>query len=304
MHGSSSTREKVCAVVPAASFLYKLCGSSQPSILQGEDGAFYVVKFRGFPGHQSLINEVIGTELIRCMGLPAPDWAPIAISSDFIERNQGLWFCADGSPIKPLPGLHFGSRLIEAAEEQRTYQMIPHAWIDRIENRADFLGMLVLDLWANNCDRRQAVFLSDGRDRLHAYFIDNDFMFGGKFGFERTCPRRAMVYDLDIYRGLWDVQTVKKWAHLADGIGENAIRRIVKSVPDEWASRQMRRNIAEQLRARRAILPRLLNDAENVLSLGYSVQYHKTRYATEPGSFRVAPILPAPPSGDRQYSAR
>ena len=304
MNGFCSTRGKVHAAVPAASFLYKLCGSSQPSILQGEDGAFYVVKFRGFPGHQSLINEVIGTELIRCMGLPAPDWAPIAISNDFIERNPGLWFCTDGSPIKPLPGLHFGSRIIEAAEEQRTYQMIPHSWIDRIDNRADFLGVLVLDLWANNCDRRQAVFLRDGQKRLHAYFIDNDFMFGGKFGFGVTCPRRAMVYDLDIYSGLWSGQAVKKWTNIVDGIGESAIRWIVNSVPDGWANEQMRRDIANQLRSRRTILPRLLNDAENVLRSGYSVKYHKTRYATEPGSFRVASILPALPSEDRQDSAR
>jgi hypothetical protein len=295
MNEFASARRRVCAAVPAANFLYKLCGSSQPSIIQGEDGAFYVVKFNGFPGHQSLANEVIGTELIQLTGLPAPDWVPIAISSDFIERNPGLWFCTGGSPIKPVPGLHFGSRLIEASGEQRTYQMIPHSWIDRIENRADFLGMLVLDLWANNCDRRQAVFLSDARSRLRAYFIDNDFMFGGKFGFELTCPRRAMVYDLDIYRGVWSGQIMKQWLQKFDGISENTILRVVASVPEEWANGKLRRDITGQLRARRAILPRLLNDAENVLSSGFSVQYHKTRYATEPGSFRVASILPALP---------
>jgi hypothetical protein len=70
-----------------------------------------------------------------------------------------------------------------------------HSWVDRIENRADFLGALVLDLWANNCDRRQSVFFTDDRDRLHARFIDSDSMFGGKFGNDTTCPRRAMVYD-------------------------------------------------------------------------------------------------------------
>ena len=295
MSHSGSDDEKVCAAVPAATFLYKLSGSSQPSIFQGEDGAFYVVKFSGFPGSQALINEVIGTELIRHMELPTPDWVPIALSNDFIERNPGLWFRTEGSTIKPLPGLHFGSRLIEAHGEQRTYQMIPHSWIERIENRPDFVGMLILDLWANNCDRRQAVFLSDEQNRLHASFIDNDFMFGGKFGFEITCPRRAMVHDLDVYRGLWNLPSVKGWVHELDGIGEDAIRRIVSSVPDGWANEQMFREITEQLRSRRAILSCLLNDAENVLSSGYSVKYHKTRYATEPGSFHVAPILTALP---------
>ena len=227
MNDFRSAGKKVRASVPAKSFLYKLCGSSQPSILEGEDGAFYIVKFKGFPGNQALINEVIGAELIRYMELPAPEWVPIIISNDFIKRNSGLWFRSEGRSIQPLPGLHFGSRLIEADGEQRTYQMIPHSWIERINNRADFLGMLVLDLWANNCDRRQAVFLCDEQNRLHTSFIDNDSMFGGKFGLEITCPRRAMVYDLDVYRGLWTRQAVKEWIRVVGGISENEICRIL-----------------------------------------------------------------------------
>lgn len=295
MKQSNPTCERSLAAISATGLLYKLCGSSQPSILQGSDGAVYVVKFNGFPGRQSLANEVVGTELIRLMGLPTPDWVPIELSSNFIDENPGLWFSNGGRNIKPQPGLHFGSRLIEATEDQCTYQIIPHSWINKIENRADFLGVLVLDLWANNCDRRQAVFLSDAQSQLHASFIDNDFMFGGKFGSDITCPRRAMVHDLDVYRGLWDPQIVQEWVHKLDGIGEGAIRRIVGSVPDGWASEQMLLEITEQLRSRRAILSCLLNDAENVLSSGYSVKYHKARYATEPGSFHIAPILPALP---------
>lgn len=278
----------------AKSFLYKLCGSSQPSILMGSDGGFYVVKFHGFPGHQGLANEVVGTELIRSMGLPSPDWSPISVSSDFIDENPEMWFRRDGGgTIKPLPGLHFGSQLIEAADEQRTYQMIPHSWIERIRNRADFLGMLALDLWANNCDRRQAVFLSDEQGLLHASFIDNDFMFGGKFGFEITCPRRAMVYDLGVYRDLWSRASVRHWLGTVDEISDGAIRRIVFSVPDAWATEQTRLEIIEQLGERRIRLPRLLDEAQNIALTGHSVEYHRTRNATEPGQIHFAPIFPA-----------
>ncbi|MGC2501108.1 MAG: hypothetical protein WA400_03200, partial [Silvibacterium sp.] len=230
----------------------------------------------------------------RCMGLPAPNWSAIEVSDEFLEENPGLWFRRDGCPwtIKPLRGLHFGSRLIEAREEQCTYQMIPHSWINRIENRADFLGALILDLWANNCDRRQAVFLSDERNRLHASFVDNDFLFGGKFGNDTTCPRRAMVYDLDVYKGLWDDKIVQGWLGKVSEITETTIGQIIARVPNQWASDQMRLHIVEQLNARRSMLPQLLNDAKDVLSSGYSIQYHRSRYATEPGQFREAPILP------------
>jgi len=277
--------------VSAVRFFYKLCGSSQPSILQASDGAFYVVKFNGFPGSQALANEVVGTALIRRAGLPAPDWMPIEVSSDFLDQNPALWFSNGDAPIRPRPGIHFGSRLIEASGERRTYQMIPHSWIKRVQNRADFLGMLVLDLWTNNCDRRQAVYLSNGRG-LQARFIDNDFMFGGKFGYDRTCPRRAMVHDLSLYSGLWNEDSVQQWLEKFDGISENTIRRIVASVPEEWATGELRRRILSQLLTRRSILPRLLNDARHVLASGYSISYHRPRHATEPAQIRGASVLP------------
>ncbi|HEU4983131.1 MAG TPA: HipA family kinase [Acidobacteriaceae bacterium] len=278
--------------VSAVRFFYKLCGSSQPSILQASDGAFYVVKFNGFPGSQALANEVVGTALIRRAGLPAPDWMPIEVSSDFLDQNHALWFNNNGhAPIRPRPGIHFGSRLIEASGERRTYQIIPHSWIKRVQNRADFLGMLVLDLWANNCDRRQAVYLSTGRG-LQARFIDNDFMFGGKFGYDRTCPRRAMVHDLSLYSGLWNEDSVQQWLEKFDGISENTIRRIVASVPEEWVTAELRRRILSQLLTRRSILPRLLNDARHVLASGYSISYHRPRHATEPAQIRGTSVLP------------
>lgn len=279
------------SALSATAFLYKLCGTSQPSILRGSDGEYHVVKFNGFPGSQSLMNEFVGTKLIGEFGLPTPEWSPIEMSPTFIDENPRLWFWSEDAPIRPVPGLHFASRLIQGCDEQRTYQMIPHSWIGRIENRVDFLGMLVLDLWANNCDRRQAVFLSDGNDRLRASFIDNDFMFGGKFGNHTTCPRRAMVYDLGVYEGLWRSTTVQQWLRKIDGIGEDAIRRIVEHAPDEWTDQQTRHRIINQLAQRRAMLPSLLNEAEEVLRSGYSVEYHRSRNATEPSQIHDSPVF-------------
>lgn len=282
------------SALSATAFLYKLCGTSQPSILQGSDGEYYVVKFNGFPGSQSLMNEFLGATLIGELGLPTPKWSPIEVSSTFIDENPRLWFWSEDAPIRPVPGLHFASRLIQAPDEQRTYQMIPHSWIGRIENRADFLGVLVLDLWANNCDRRQAVFLGDGTDQLRASFIDNDFMFGGKFGNDTTSPRRAMIYDLGVYQGLWHPKTVQQWLRKIEDFGADAIRRIVENVPDEWTDQYTRDKIVDQLAQRRAMLPSLLNEAEEVIRSGYSVEYHRSRNATEPSQIHVAPVFSVP----------
>ena len=274
------------ADVSAQGFLYKLCGSSQPAILLGDDGHSYVVKFHGFPCHQALVNEAVGSSLIQRFGLPAPAWTSIFLSGEFIDQNPGLWFHSGNRSIKPLSGLHFASRIIETDGDQRTYQVIPHSWIDRVQNRSDFLAVLVLDLWANNCDRRQAVFLSNSdHSRLFASFIDNDSMFGGKFGSELTFPRRPMFYDLDLYRGIWDNKTVQHWLKIIDGINEQAIRRMVDNVPKEWAAPRLRLDIVEQLEKRRILLPRLLRGAEEVLSTGYSLKINRARYATEPNPY-------------------
>lgn len=283
---SSRGRTSALGSVCATSFLYKLRGSSQPSIIRASDGAFYVVKFNRFPGSQSLINEAVGAELIRRFDLPQPAWITIEITSDFLDKNPGIWFYNERSTFRPPPGLHFGSRLIDAPEDQRTYQMIPHSWIDRINNRSDFLGMLVIDLWTNNCDRRQAVFLSDHGRRLHANFIDNDFMFGGHLGRDKTCPRRAMTYDLGIYRGLWNETHLTRWVHNMSMISDDAIKDIIECVPGEWATSETRRHIFSQLQTRRALLPHLLRETKDVLNSGYSLQYHRSRYATERSPIR------------------
>lgn len=69
-HGSAVRPAQ--ATISAHRFLYKLCGSSQPSMIRGSDGGFYVVKFFGYPGRQGLINEVVGAELLQKMRLPSP----------------------------------------------------------------------------------------------------------------------------------------------------------------------------------------------------------------------------------------
>lgn len=101
---SGSTGKHAPATVSADRFLYKLGGSSQPCIIQGSDNRFYVVKFHGHAGERGLLNEVVGSELIRQMGLPSPGWTRIEVSADFIDRHPGLWFVTENASSKPRPG--------------------------------------------------------------------------------------------------------------------------------------------------------------------------------------------------------
>ena len=46
------------------------------------------------------------------------------------------------------------------------YDFVPDTLLDRIENRNEFLGVLVFDKWTGNADARQSIFL---RARLREY---------------------------------------------------------------------------------------------------------------------------------------
>lgn len=195
----------------AVTHVSKLNGSSQPSIVMTTGATLYVVKFWEFTGKRTdeRGHRIRGDVAHR----PAnPQWAPILFTDELIDKNPQLWHRnrSTSKGIRPEAGPHFGSssRLTLSEGENHTYELIPGSWIDRVSNREDFVGALLLDLWTNNCDRCQCVFLSEtGSSSLRAVFIDNDHMFGGHFGNEKTCPRRVMVPDARFYRGILTIRS-------------------------------------------------------------------------------------------------
>lgn len=179
-------------------------GSSQSCLVQAEDGNFYILKMSGNPqGSEILWHEVLGTELMRHLGLPVPAWSLVELSSTFINSNPGMWFeLARSNPQQPPPGLHFGSRLI-SGPDGISYEFLPKTWLRHIVNRADFIGASLFDLWAEQDDRRQAMFVpSAEHSNLEAVFIDQGSLFSVPSDtLSRRCIR-AMFWDPAIYRDL------------------------------------------------------------------------------------------------------
>jgi hypothetical protein len=271
IHTRTITCPSPLAHAPAAvTHVRKLNGSSQPSIVKTTAAVPYVVKFSESTGKNGLMSEAIGSELMTLMGLPVPKWDPILFTDAFIDAHPDMWRRSDanGTGIRPEAGPHFGSRLTLSAEPYYTYDLIPSSWIDRISNRQDFVGALLLDLWTNNCDRRQCIFLTDGSKALRAVFIDNDHMFGGYFGNEKTCPRRAMVPDANFYRGVWSDPVVDHWKRVIDAIDDRCIDSILPKIPEEWADSTALKFALNELAARRNKLDLLIADADETIASG------------------------------------
>jgi hypothetical protein len=266
----------------AVSHVSKLNGSSQPSIVSTEDGTLYVVKFREFTGRNGLLSEVIGAELMSRMGLPVPKWDPICFTDVFIDGHPEMWRRSHpkGAGIRPGAGFHFGSLLTRSVGENHTYELIPNSWIDRVRNRQDFVGALLLDLWTNNCDRRQCVFVAEGSAKsLHAVFIDNDHMFGGYFGNEKTCPRRAMVPYAGFYDGCWTDGAVARWKRIIDGIDDEFLDSVMAKVPPDWADVPALQFARTELGLRRSRLESLISEVEQVLRNGRFPAFLSPQYA-------------------------
>lgn len=266
----------------AVTHVSKLNGSSQPSIVMTTGGVLYVVKFWEFTGENGLMSEVIGSELMSRMGLPVPKWAPVLFTDAFLEKNPQLWYRhkTGSEGICPEAGPHFGSRLTLSKGENRTYEMIPGAWIDRVSNRQDFIGALLLDLWTNNCDRRQCVFISEADSKsFRAVFIDNDHMFGGHFGDEKTCSRRVMVPDERFYRGIWNESAVAHWKGVIDAIDDQFFDSLLAKVPEQWADFPQLLRVIDQLRLRRSKLGLLIAEAEETMANARLPSIQSPRFA-------------------------
>jgi hypothetical protein len=189
-------------------------GGSQSILVQCDDNRFYVVKMAGNPqGPNVVANEFLGSVLAGAVGLPVAESMVIHMSDHFIDSEPDCWFELPSGRKRPSAGLHFGSLLVgQPAGPQRPSEYISPSRINTIANRDAFLGMYILDVWANHQDSRQAVLLrrSDD-DAQEAFFIDHGHMFGGPDWNFRERPGAAFHLERSIYFELWHDEIVSSW---------------------------------------------------------------------------------------------
>lgn len=261
----------------AVSFVSKLNGCSQPCIVMSTGGELWVLKWRSKGCRDAPVKEVVGTELMAAMGLSVPRWGAIQVTKEFLDRFPESWFeSSDGEWVRPEAGLHFGSSLTLSSNGLPTYQVIPRSWHDRVANREDFVGALVADLWTNNCDRRQCLFLASG-ESLRANFIDHDCCLGGHNSQGMATPRQLTMPNPELYRDALDASIVAGWMRKVDGLGEDVVDRILGKIPAEWADAATLEKARELLLARRSRLEGWMAEAvtylrESAMGLDVSCQ--------------------------------
>lgn len=224
-------------IIHAKHLVCRMPGGSQSILVRGDDEELYVVKFNNnLQGPNLLANEVLGSELLRSVGLRSSPWKAISITAEFLKSNPNIYFeCATGTRYSINSGLHFGAAFVGSTEKRDVYDFLPSSFLHRIGNPADFLGIYIFDVWANHHDHRQAVYACrTGESSIDVHFIDNGHLFGGPHWKKEQRYGVAMCLDQNLYRTPWRESVIDEWiSHFEISLSKN-LHRAIRQVPKGW----------------------------------------------------------------------
>jgi hypothetical protein len=264
--------------VRARTLIRKMRGGAQAHLIQCDDGEHYVVKFTNNPQHRRiLINEWLSCAFLRFLQIHVPDTAIVELTPEFIANTPDL-FLSMGSRREPVPpGLHFGSRLSVDPERVAIFDFLPEKLLDKVENRADFLGTLIFDKWVGNVDTRQAVFFraraktwtplkGSGSSRIGflAQMIDHGFAFNGPHWQFQDSSLQGLYFRTSVYDVVQSLESFQPWLEMVENFPLEAIDSAWKEIPRCWIDEDedALERLLEQLLKRRTLVPALVEDVK------------------------------------------
>jgi hypothetical protein len=242
-------------------------GKTQAKLISADDGCAYVVKFADNPhgGRRALVNELIGSVLLSCLGIATPTPA-------FVEVGD---HCVSDGDLLPS-GTHFGSRC--PGDAVAVYDFLPSPLLHRVSNRGHFVGALMFDLWTANAGRRQAIFFRDpvrpatsapGNQGFIAEMIGHSSLFGGNdWDFGESVGAlydRPKIYGPDL-----SIADFHPWLRALARLRPEALYEAVAAIPAEWVcgDQGASEDLVQRLLARRTLVPGMVQSAADVLRAG------------------------------------
>jgi hypothetical protein len=241
-------------------------GGSVPAVVEADDGALYVVKFRAAAqGGRVLAAEMIVGELARAAGLPVPELALIDVDaalgrSEPHQEIQELLIASAGTNLAMVylagaVGYDVAARRpIDGALASAIVALDLFATnVDRTPRNPNLLWWHG-DLWL--IDHGAALFWQHGWDGAQS---PEELAAGAARPFARTAEHVLLPFaDALPAAG----------AALAAALGDDVIDRAVAAVPDAWlegpGGDELRAAYAAWLRARRGALPIIIDEANRV----------------------------------------
>jgi hypothetical protein len=262
--------------VRARNLIRKMRGGAQAHLLEGEDGAFYVVKFTNNPQHRRiLINEWLACAFLRYLQIHVPDTAVIELTGEFIGSHPDLYLSIGPRREQVPPGLHFGSRVAVHPDRVAVFDFLPDKLLNKIENRVDFLGALVFDKWVANADSRQAVFFrarakawtplkgeTPARIGFFAQMIDHGFAFNGPHWEFQDSHLQGLYFRTAVYDEVRSLDSFQPWIAMVENFPIEVVDSAWKEIPRDWLQddEAALENLLEGLLKRRTRIGTLIHE--------------------------------------------
>ena len=258
--------------VDARRLIRKMRGGAQAHLIEAADRHFYVVKFLNNPQHRRiLVNEWISSAFLNYLEVSTPEVAMVRVSQEFLSENPDAYIQLGSRRLELQPGWHFGSRFPGDPARNVVYDFLPDTLLDRVENLADFRGVLAFDKWMGNADSRQAVFF---RARLKepdshapaarlgfvAQVVDNGFVLEGPHWLLKDSPIQGLYFRTMVYSGVRGLDDFQPWLDRIVHFPEEVVDQAVKQIPPAWleGDEEALGNLLDRLLARRKRVPDLI----------------------------------------------
>ena len=234
--------------IHAKKMIRKMRGGAQAHLLEAENGGFYVVKFVNNPQHRRiLVNEWLACAFLRHLRIYVPETALIELSPEFLGDTPELYLTIGPRRESVPAGIHFGSRVAVQPDKVAIYDFLPDNLLAKIENRSDFLGMLLFDKWAGNTDSRQAIFFrAKAKTRrplsnptpawvgLFVQMIDHGFCFNGPHWEFADSPLQGLYCRTSIYEAVHSLDSFQPWLDMIENFPAEVIDLALKEIPRQW----------------------------------------------------------------------
>jgi hypothetical protein len=223
-------------------------GGAQAHLLEGEDGAFYIVKFVNNPQHRRiLINEWLASAFLRYLQIHVPETALVELTATFIADTPELYLSIGTRRESVAPGIHFGSRMAVHPDRVAVFDFLPDKVLSKVENTVDFLGTLIFDKWVSNTDSRQAIFFrakakvwtplkgqSPARIGFFAQMIDHGFAFNGPHWEFQDSPLQGIYFRTSVYSEVSSLDSFQPWLDMVENFPIEVLDSAWKEIPRQW----------------------------------------------------------------------
>ncbi len=165
------------------------------------------------------------------------------------------------------------------------FDFLPDKLLGKLENRVDFLGMLVFDKWVGNADSRQAVFFrararnwtplkgeTPPRIGFFAQMIDHGFAFNGPHWEFQESALQGLYFRTSVYDEVRSLDSFQPWLDMVEHFPIEVVDSAWKEIPRHWLDNDedALERMLETLLKRRAHVPALLRELQEKRLTGFA----------------------------------